>query len=235
VARTARPEAFAAKRGAILESARRLVLTKGYADMSIQDVLADLQISGGAFHHYFESRAALLEALIQRIEEESSRPLLPILHDPRLNAIQKLQGFLHALDRLRFERRGEVVAALRVWYTDANAVVRQRVDEAVREQRAPWLSEIVCQGIREGAFTTPFPDQAGQILMALLQAMGDAHARMLLSTTNEVDRPQLVERILATHAAFTEAIERVLGAPRNTFQRADAEAVLPWITALEKA
>ena len=172
MARTAKPEEFAAKRNAILESARRLVLTKGYEEMSIQDVLADLQISGGAFHHYFDSRGALLEALIQRIEEESSRPLLPIVHDPRLDAIQKLQGFLHTLDRLRVERRPEVIAALRVWYTDANAVVRQRVDEAILEQRAPWLSEIVCQGVRERVFTTPFPDQAGFVLMALLKAMG---------------------------------------------------------------
>jgi AcrR family transcriptional regulator len=202
--------------------------------MSIQDVLADLQISGGAFHHYFDSRGALLEALIQRIEEESSRPLLPIVHDPRLNAIQKLQTFLLALDHLRVERQREVIAALRVWYTDANAVVRQRVDEAIREQRAPWLSEIVRQGDKEGVFTTPFPDQAGRVLMALLQAMGDAHARMLLSVTAEKDRQSLVERIVATHAAFTEAIERVLGAPANSFQRADAEVVSPWITALEE-
>jgi len=234
VARTAKPEEFAAKRNAILESARRLILTKGYEEMSIQDVLADLQISGGAFHHYFDSRGALLEALIQRIEEESSAPLLPIVHDPRLNAIQKLQAFLLALDRLRVERQREVIVALRVLYTDANAVVRQRVDDAIREQRAPWLSEIVRQGVQEGVFTTPFPDQAGHVLMALLQAMGDAHARILLSITHEVNRLSLVEQIVATHAAFAEAIERVLGAPANSFQRADAEAVSPWITALEE-
>ncbi len=70
--------------------------------------------------------------------------------------------------------------------------------------------------------------------MALLQAMGDAHARMLLSVAVEKDWQSLVERIVATHAAFTEAIERVLGAPPNSFRRADAEAVSPWITALEE-
>jgi len=60
---------------------------------------------------------------------------------------------------------------------DANAVVRQRVDEAIREQRAPWLSEVV----RQGVFTAKFPDQAGQVLAAVLHAVGDAQARMLLS------------------------------------------------------
>lgn len=234
MARLAKPEQVAAKRNAILDSAQRLVFTKGYAQMSIQDVLADLQISGGAFHHYFDSRGALLAALIERIEQDSARPLRPIIHDPNLNAIQKFQGFLLVLDRLRVERKLDVIAALRVWYTDGNAVVRQRVNEAILKQRAPLLTEIVRQGIREGVFTTAFPAQAGEAVMALLQAMGDAHARMLLSLPEEADRSSRIERIVATHAAYMEAIERVLAAPPNSFQRADAEAVMPWITALEE-
>lgn len=31
----------------------------------------------------------------------------------------------------------------RVWYTDENAIVRQKVEEAVIQQRAPLLTEIV--------------------------------------------------------------------------------------------
>ena len=178
MARIAKPEEFASKRNAILAAAQRLVFTKGYEHMSVQDVLTDLQISGGAFHHYFDSRGALLDALIERIERESARPLLPIVHDPHLTAIQKLQGFLSALDRLRSKRKQEVIEAARVWYTDGNAIVRQRVDEALVTQRAPLLTEIVRQGLEEGIFTTSFPDQAGEVLMVLLQGMGDAHARL---------------------------------------------------------
>ena len=39
---------------------------------------------------------------------------------------------------------------------------------------------------------------------------------------------------MATHAAYMEAIERVLGAPLNSFYRADVEAVLPWATVFER-
>ena len=70
--------------------------------------------------------------------------------------------------------------------------------------------------------------------MALLHAMGDTHARVLLSLHEEADRQGRVERIVATQAAYMEAIERVLGAPPDSLQRADAEAVMPWITALEE-
>ena len=230
MARTVKPEEFAAKRGAILDAAQRLVLTKGYEQMSLQDVLSELNISGGAFHHYFDSRAALLEALIERIRQESEKPLLPILHDPTLTAIQKLQGFFDTLDRMRIERKHAVIALGRVWYTDANAVVRQKVDEAVREQRAPLLTEIVRQGIREGVFTTALPDQSGDVLVSLLQGMGNAHARMLFAFVEQ----RSAEEIVATHHAYMDAIERVLGAPANAFYRADAEAVKVWLNALKE-
>jgi AcrR family transcriptional regulator len=235
MARVTKPEEFAAKRNAILGAAQHLVFTRGYEQMSIRDVLDELQISGGAFHHYFDSRGALLDALVQRIQEESARPLLPIVHDPHLTAIQRLQGFFSALDRLRMARQQDVIAAARVWYTDGNALVRQRVDEALVLQRAPLLTEIVRQGVQEGVFTTPYADQAGEVIMALLQHMGDAHARLLLLSAQERDPLSRVEAIVSIHAAYMEAIERILGAPSNSFYRADAEAVRTWVAALQPA
>jgi AcrR family transcriptional regulator len=235
VPRTVKPEEFAAKRNAILVAAQRLMFSKGYDQMSIQDVLNELQISGGAFHHYFDSRGALLEALIERIQHESARPLLPIVDDPNLMAIDKLQGFLSALDQARSAHQREVIDAARVWYTDGNAIVRQRVAEAVVTQRAPMLAAIVRQGVQEGVFTTSAPDQAGEVIMALLQAMGDAHARLLFGFSGDVDRRSRVRHIVASHAAYMEALERLLGAPANSLYRADAEAVMVWLDAIDGA
>jgi AcrR family transcriptional regulator len=232
MARITKPEEFASKRNAILAAAQRLVFTKGYEHMSVQDLLDDLQISGGAFHHYFDSRGALLDALIERIERESAKPLVPIIHDPHLTAIQKLQDFLSALDRVRMDHKQEVIEAARVWYTDGNAIVRQRVDEALLTQRAPLLAEIVRQGVHEGVFTTPFPDQAGEVIMALLRGMGDARARLVFLLAEECDQQRRVEAIVATHAAYMDAIERVLGASPNSLYRADTEAVMVWVSVL---
>lgn len=235
MARTTKPDEFAAKRNAILDATQRLVFSKGYQQMSIQDVLNDLQISGGAFHHYFDSRGALLDALIERIRDESAPPLVATVRNPDLTAIQKLQRFLSALDRLRLAHQQDVAEALRVWFADSNAIVRQRVAEAVVQQRAPLLTEIVRQGLQEGVFTTGFPDQAGYVIMALLQGMGDTHARMLLSAVEVGDQWSSIEGIVATHAAYLEAIERVIGAPPNSLDRTDVDAVMAWVTALQPA
>src|SRR5512133_1559111 len=104
MARKVKADAVALKRKEILDAAQRLVFTKGFDQMSIQDVLDEIQISNGAFHHYFNSRGALLEALIKRMGQETEKPLLPILSNPHLTAIEKLRGFFDMLDRLRMEQ-----------------------------------------------------------------------------------------------------------------------------------
>ena len=71
-----------------------------------------------------------------------------------------------------------------------------------------------------------FPDRAGEVVMALLQAMGDMHARQLLASD--------VAGIIATQAAYMEAIERVLGASPWSLQRAAEQDVAPWIAAVHE-
>jgi AcrR family transcriptional regulator len=232
MARTVNKEEYTAKRNEILDAAQRLVFTKGYERMTLQDILADLQISSGAFYHYFDSKPAVLEAFIERIRQEVEQPLLPIVHDPHLPALTKLQRFFDTLDRLRIAHKADVVELGRIWYTDANAVVRQKVDQAVLEQRAPLLTAIVRQGVQEGVFTTAYPDQAGEVILALLQGMGNTHAKLLLSSGQEGDERHRIESIVATHAAYMDAIERVLGVPPHSLYRIDAEAVEVWVAAL---
>jgi AcrR family transcriptional regulator len=232
MARTVKKAEYTAKRNQILDAAQRLVYTKGYERMTLQDILADVQISSGAFYHYFDSKPAVLEAFIERIRQAVEQPLLPIVHDPHLSALDKLQRFFDTLDRLRLAHKTDVVKLGRVWYTDDNAIVRQKVDEAVVKQRAPLLTAIVRQGVREGVFTTTYPDQAGEVVLSLLQGMGNTHAKLLLSLEQEGDDLQCIERIVTIHAAYMEAIERVLGAPAHSLYRTDAAAVKVWVAAL---
>lgn len=232
MARTVKKEIYAEKRKEILNVAQRLVYTKGYERMTIGDILAELQISSGAFYHYFDSKPAVLAALIDHIRETSEQPLLPIVHDPQLTALEKLQAFFSTIDNLRLAHKADIVALGRVWYNDDNAIVRQKVDEAVVKQRAPLLTAIVRQGVAEGIFTTSYPDQAGEIILALLQGMANAHVRLLLFPEPEQGETQRAEAIVTTHAAYMTAIERVLGAPPQALARTDISMAQLWMAAL---
>jgi len=144
MARTVKEQEYAAKRSDILDAAQRLIFTKGYERMTIQDILADLRISSGAFYHYFASKPAVLEALAERMQDEMEQRVLPIVRDPHLPAGEKLSRFFAAVLRQDISRETMtlMIALLRVWFTDDNALIRQKVDAGRVKRLAPLLAEL---------------------------------------------------------------------------------------------
>src|SRR5215472_16808785 len=164
MARIVKEEEYAGKRNAILDVALRLIYTKGYEQMTIQDMLDDLQISQGALYHYFDSKQAVLEALVERLGAEALQLLVPIVHDPALPALDKFRRYLAVANRWKVGQKAFFLALLRVWFTDDNAVVRQKLRAIGIREVAPLLSEIICQGVQEGAMRVSYPDQVGEVI-----------------------------------------------------------------------
>src|SRR5262249_50135595 len=148
------------------------IITKGYERMAITDLLGELEMSSGAFYHYFDSKLALLSALVEHMGDQVEQLVLPIIHDPTLSALQKLQRFFVTLDHWKLAHKLFVLASLRVWYADENAVVRQKLSLSSVKRFTPWLEQIICQGIEEGIFTALYPDQVARVIVALLEDLG---------------------------------------------------------------
>ncbi len=226
MARIVKEQAYAVKRNEILDVARRLVDTKGYEQMTIQDILDDLRISKGAFYHYFDSKQALLEALIERMLQEGIQLITPIVHDPHMPALEKLQRYFATVARYKTTQKTFLLALLRVWYTDDNAIVRQKIFAMGVKRVTPLLTAIILQGIQESVFSTPFPDQAGEVVLSILLNLADSLAELLLSCEPDQDALQRLER---TVAAYSDALECVLRAPTGSLCLVDAETLKEWV------
>jgi len=223
---------YAVRRNAILDAARRLVATKGYEQMAIQDILDDLRISKGAFYHYFDSKSALLEAVIERLGEEAEPLFLTIVDDPQLSALAKLERIFITVGRWKAAQKPFMLELLRVWYTDENAIVRQKVRAIGIQRVAPLYATIIRQGIAEGVFTTSYPEQMGRIVLFLLQDLADAFAGLLLAVEPHPDDLRRSERIVA---AYTDALERVLGCPPGSLVLMDDGMLREWVCSARDA
>ena len=230
--RVVKEKEYAVKRNDILDAAQRLVYAKGYERMTIQDILEDIQISKGALYHYFDSQAEVLEALIERGQPEVEQALIGIVDDPQMLALEKLKQYFATLDRMRLAQRALIADLLHVWFADDNAIVREKADEMIVQRRAPLLNAIVRQGIQEGVFTTPYTDQAGEVILSITRGMGNALLRLILAFEKDDHEPHYIDDMVANTAAAAEAIERVLGAPTNSLYRPDAEAIKAWLALL---
>lgn len=216
----------AVRRNEIIDVAQRLVQAKGYEQMAIQDILDELHLSKGAFYHYFDSKQALLEALVECNLEAVERLLIPIVEDASLRALEKLRRYFAVIVRWKIERKSLVLELARVWYTDDNTIVRDKVHAMGISRVAPRLAAIIRQGVAEGDLATAFPDQAGAITLSLVRDLNEVLARLLLAFPPESDDP----RPLSTAAAaYTDALERVLGARPGSLQIIDEQSLRDWL------
>ena len=213
------------RRNEILAAAERLVYTKGYEQMTIQNILDALHISKGAFYHYFDSKQALLEALIEHMLQIVTPLLTPIVDDPNLSALEKLARFFNTAAQWKSTQKDYLLQLFSVWYDDDNAIVRQKMFAATVKVTAPLLNAIIRQGVEEGVFTTPYPDYAGEVALLLLQAGGDTVARILLTCEPDCDELEFARN---TIAAYTDSLERTLGAPKGSIQIVDDEILKVW-------
>lgn len=232
MARTVKEQEYAGKRNSILDVVQKLVETKGYEQMAIQDILDDLQISKGAFYHYFDSKQALLEALIERMCHEMEQLLLPIVHDPQLPALDKLRRFFAALNRWKTARKEFMLKLLQVWYTDGNALIRQKVRAISAQRLTPLLTLIIQQGEQEGVLTIPYPDLVGGVVLSLMLELSDTLAGLLLSFDSRRDDLLHIERVVAV---YSDTFERVLGAPKDSLLLIDAQMLKAWFVSARDA
>jgi AcrR family transcriptional regulator len=228
--RSVKAHEYAEKRNVILDVAARYITTKGYEQMTIQDILAALQISRGALYHYFDSKQALLMALVERIGEQAEQLVLPIVSDREMPAQDKLLRFFAVLDQHKRENLDLVFAFLRVWYADENALFRQKLYQARIIRLAPWLSQIIQEGVAEGVFTTPYPGQAARMILSLLEDLGYAIVELLLV---EEGKPIDVLRMAQLGEATADALERVLGMKPGCLRQSWSEDLLRWQALLQ--
>ncbi len=232
MARKVKEEDYASRRNEILDAAQTLVYTKGYEQMSIQDIIDALKISKGAFYHYFDSKPALLEALIDRFADNAEKAVSPILDDPNLSALEKLQKYFSTAVQWKAAQKDYLLAILRVWYSDENAILREKMFKRLLKRFAPSFVPVIKAGIQEGFLSTAYPEQAMEIVLQAINGLGNKFGEIILG--HEIGtislEPEERFRILNDAvAANADALERILGARKGSIQLMDSESIRKWI------
>lgn len=228
MARVVNDQLREAKRNEILDAAERLVVTKGYEAMSIQDLLDALGMSKGAFYHYFESKPELLLALVDRRTAVVEERLRAIVDDPSLSGRDKLLRHFASVDDWKLAEGRAVTRLVRAWFADENAIVRQKLYAAGVARFAPLLERILAQAVREGDFNTPDPAEAARMILCLRHDLGRAAGEALLAGADHDDA------IARMAAATADAIERLLGAAPGSIAALSHAALARWRAASKR-
>lgn len=217
--------AHTARRDEFIEAGRRLIQTRGYERFSIDDLLTEVGASKGAFYHYFDSKPALLEAIVERFAETVLAAAADVVADRDLRAVEKLQRYFRTIGLRKTQDRDFLEKLLRVWYSDENAIVREKTRRQTIRLVAPNVAAIIRQGIAEGDMHLADPDAMARVVLALILDAGDEAGELYLARR---DGTAGLEQVRARLTTYTAAIERVLGLEPGSLQLVDEATLRAW-------
>jgi AcrR family transcriptional regulator len=214
VARTVNAAAHQSKREAILDHAAMLVRTVGYEEMSIQDLIDRLGISRGALYHYFDSKQAVMEALVDRMGNVAVETLLPIIRDPDLTALEKFRRYVNGSIMIKAGSQELITDLIRGWQREENLRIRHKLAAATLDRTAPMILEpIIRQGVAEKTFDTAYPAQTARIIAGIWLGLADS---LIMLIAQDADESVITEQVTTLISATTTGIERILGAPEGS-------------------
>lgn len=186
----------------ILKVARNLFLTKDYDKTTMVDIMDALEIAKGTIYHYFKSKEALFEAVIEDIVEENIKHMRTLVKNTPKNALEKIQVLVNAGN---ISQENEKI--LEQLQKPANDVLHSRLLAATLMKQAPLYAEIIQQGCDEGIFRTEAPLECAEFILSAIQFLTD----MGIYPWTEEDLKRRMQ-------AFPILIERLLQAPPGSFQ-----------------
>lgn len=213
------------RRQELMMAAQQLFFTKGYENSSINDIIKAVGVSKGAFYHHFESKTAVLEAIISQMMDQAVANLQAITADATLPAITKWQKMIHLSNNWKIERKAEVLEANRLVMMDENILLRHKVRSETLKVIAVEMGKVIAQGVEEGVFNVEHISDTAVILMAVIDSLNETMGE-LLHHPEQYDDPASIAR--QRNTAMQTAVERLLGAPPGSMPVIDNDTLIAW-------
>lgn len=160
----------AERREALIDCAKLLFFENGYEQTTISDIIARAGVSKGGFYHHFAAKEDLLEAVVARLTAAIIAGSKDVLSDSSLNALERLNRFLHRSSDWKVENAGQIAGITGALLAPGNDLLFHRILGAVSQHLRPLIVEIVHEGVRAGDFDVPDADIVAEVLISLSNA-----------------------------------------------------------------
>lgn len=190
------------RKNEILDVANELFTRKGFDATTISDIIEKLGVARGTVYYHFKSKEDVMDALIERFISQLLASAKEIAGDKTIPVMDRL---LKTLMVLASDNNGglEITADI---HKPQNALMHQKVEQAMMEGIPPILTAIIEDGIKEGIFCTPYPYETIEMVIAHTNTVFDNYSASL---TQDI----LLKKI----RAFIFNLERLFGAQAGSF------------------
>jgi len=213
------------RRSELIACAQKLFYSKGYEGTTVNDIVNEVGVAKGTFYYYFDSKQAVLEALVDGLTAHSLALYKAIVADDALSAMEKWTRAVQVIGDWQIERKAELLILARALQTDENVLLRYKLRTQAMRIVAPELAKIIVQGVEEGVFDTAYTEDIAEAIYAVSDFFSETITGILLNPGGYDDPKALVRRKIE---ALQTATERVLGAAPGSLPVIDEQALCAW-------
>lgn len=193
------------KKEQILDMSFSLFLEKGYDNTSISDILSKLDIARGTLYYHFESKEAIMDAIIERTAKKIVEEAKGIVLQKGLSVREKIFLLFSAASMKRLSGGDLMIDYLN---QPQNALFHEKSNRAFIQKISPILGDIISEGVKEGIFDNAFPYESAELVLAMIMGFMDVP----YESTNGNDLERRMESLLYN-------MERMLGAKEGSFAK----------------
>lgn len=184
------------RRNEILDAADELFGQKGFDGTSTNDILEKVGIARGTLYYHFKSKEDIMDALIERYNTQILGSAKEIASNKNIPVHERIVRVVMALN-ISGGNGKEIIDHI---HKPQNALMHQKIQKVIINGLPPILTEIIREGIEQGLFSTPYPYECMEMIVAYTNTVFDDD---MVNLTDE-------ERA-ARIPAFIFNVERLLG------------------------
>ncbi|WP_223554908.1 TetR/AcrR family transcriptional regulator [Lysinibacillus sphaericus] len=184
------------RRNEILDAADELFGQKGFDGTSTNDILEKVGIARGTLYYHFKSKEDIMDALIERYNAQILGAAKAIAADKSIPINERIVRVVMALN-ISDGNGKEIIDHI---HKPQNALMHRKIQKVIINGLPPILTEIIREGIELGLFSTPYPYECMEMVVAYTNTVFDDD---LVEMSNE----ERASRI----PAFVFNVERLLG------------------------
>lgn len=186
----------------ILDAALSLFSEKGYSKTSISDIQDVVGIARGTMYYHFASKEEILDALIMRLHNAVITKAKSLAENKDIPVTERL---LQVLMSMRIQENHKDSKVLFIVHNSDNALLHQKMQSMIVSGITPVLTVIIEDGIAQGLYSTKYPYEAMEMIVAYISSVIDSHDDAL-----EAEKKKKTEALIYN-------AERLLGIKENSF------------------
>lgn len=190
------------KKEQILDISFSLFLEKGYDNTSISDIVTSLDIARGTLYYHFESKEAIMDAIIEQSVKEIVEKVEKMVFKKDLSVYEKI-FFLFSTTSMKHKSGGDLM--IDYLNQPQNALLHEKSNSSLIQKISPLLGKIIEEGVEEGLFDNAFPFETAEIILTMIVGFLDLHYE-------NMDESDLVRRT----ESLLYNMERILGAKEGS-------------------